>query len=190
MEHRSSGQEPPRRGRFDDADRIFGDDSREVEPIFGDADELEMEPFTPEGPPEPEPRKRRRRGSGETLKRVLFAIPWIAFAIFITAMGGPVFAAADYHEYIYSVAPQFATARRPAYDARGSYSGTQVVTAISKRFPKYWVGAYISYQNLHNAAFADSPLVKQQSYVSAGIGIAWMIGKSKRMVEVEPDDSY
>lgn len=103
---------------------------------------------------------------------------------------GPVFAAADYHEYIYSVAPQFATATRPAYDARGGYSGTSVVTAVSKRFPKYWVGAYISYQNLHGAAFADSPLVKQQNYVSAGIGIAWMIGKSKRMVEVEPDDSY
>jgi len=103
---------------------------------------------------------------------------------------GPEFAASDYHKYIYSVAPQFATANRPAYQARGGYSGTQVVTAISKRFPKYWVGAYISYQNLHNAAFVDSPLVKQQNYVSAGIGIAWMIGKSKRLVEVEPDDTF
>ena len=101
---------------------------------------------------------------------------------------GPVFGAAEYHEYIYSVAPQFATPQRPAYDARGGYSGTQVLTAISKRFPKYWVGAYISYQNLHNAAFVDSPLVRQQNYVSGGIGFAWMIGKSKRMVEVEPED--
>ena len=102
---------------------------------------------------------------------------------------GPVFAAAEYNQYIYSVAPRFATAQRPAYDSRGGYAGTQVLTAISKRFPKYWIGAYISYQNLHNAAFEDSPLVKQQNYVSGGIGIAWMIGKSKRMVEVdEPDE--
>src|SRR5688572_8415996 len=28
---------------------------------------------------------------------------------------GPVFAADEYHEYIYSIAPQFATAQRPAY---------------------------------------------------------------------------
>jgi phosphatidate cytidylyltransferase len=92
----SGEQGPRRRGRFDDADRIFGDDSRSVEPIFGDDPEsLEMEPFAPEAPPEPEPQPRKRRGpSGETLKRLLVAIPWIGFAIVITAVGGPVFMAA------------------------------------------------------------------------------------------------
>lgn len=101
---------------------------------------------------------------------------------------GPLFGAAEFHEYFYSVAPRFATAQRPAYDARGGYSGTHVIAAISKRFPSYWVGAYVRYDNLHNAAFEDSPLVRQQNYVTGGIGIAWMIGKSKRMVEVEPDE--
>lgn len=92
----SSEQDPPRRrGRFDDADRIFSDDSRTVEPIFGEDDEFEMEPFTPEAQAPPSPPQRRRRGpSGETVKRVLVAIPWIVFAIAITALGGPVFMAA------------------------------------------------------------------------------------------------
>jgi len=93
----SGEQEGRKRGRFfEDADRIFGDDSRSVEPIFGDDPEsLEMEPFAPEAPPEPQPERRRRRGpSGETLKRILVAIPWIVFAIAITALGGVVFAAA------------------------------------------------------------------------------------------------
>ncbi|MGH2981136.1 MAG: phosphatidate cytidylyltransferase, partial [Solirubrobacterales bacterium] len=92
----SGEQEGRRRGRFDDADRIFGDDTRAVEPIFGDdPDSLEMEPFAPEAPPQPQPEPRRRRGpSGETLKRVLVAIPWIVFAIVITALGGVVFMAA------------------------------------------------------------------------------------------------
>jgi phosphatidate cytidylyltransferase len=92
----SGEQGPRRRGRFDDADRIFGDDSRSVEPIFGDDPEsLEMEPFAPEAPPEPQPERRRRRGpSGETIKRILVAIPWIVFAIAITASGGVVFMAA------------------------------------------------------------------------------------------------
>lgn len=101
---------------------------------------------------------------------------------------GPLFGAAEFHEYFYSVAPRFASDSRPAYDARGGYSGTHVLTAISKRFPGYWVGAYLRYDNLHNAAFADSPLVRRQNYVTGGIGIAWMIGKSRRMVEVDRDE--
>jgi phosphatidate cytidylyltransferase len=52
-----------------------------------------------EDEPEPEPRPprepRRRRGlRGETAKRVLVVLPWIAFAIAITVAGGIVFAAA------------------------------------------------------------------------------------------------
>jgi MipA family protein len=102
---------------------------------------------------------------------------------------GPLFGAAEFHEYFYSVAPRYATDSRPAYDAPGGYSGTHVLAAVSKRFPKYWVGAYVRYDNLHNAAFEDSPLVRRQNYVTGGIGIAWMIGKSKRMVEVDPDET-
>ena len=52
------------------------------------------EPPPPERPPR-EP--RRRRGSalgGETARRILVAIPWIAFAIAIVVLGGAVFAAA------------------------------------------------------------------------------------------------
>jgi len=99
---------------------------------------------------------------------------------------GPLFGAAKYHEYFYSVAPRFATAERPAYDARGGYSGTHFIAAISKRFPGYWVGAYMRYDNLRGAVFEDSPLVRQQNYLTGGIGIAWMITKSRRMVEAEP----
>lgn len=95
----SGDRQEGRQGRFDDADRIFGDDSREVEPIFGDDDAFEMEPFTHEAPGAQQrgqaaPPRRRRGPRGETLKRVLFAIPWIIFAIAITALGGVVFMAA------------------------------------------------------------------------------------------------
>jgi phosphatidate cytidylyltransferase len=52
--------------------------------------------FGDEAPPKPTPRppRRRRPLSGETARRVLVAIPWIAFAIAITAAGGLVFAVA------------------------------------------------------------------------------------------------
>jgi phosphatidate cytidylyltransferase len=58
-------------------------------------DELLGEEPAPKRPPRP-PRKRRRRsgGSGETAKRILFAIPAIVFTIAITVAGGLVFTVA------------------------------------------------------------------------------------------------
>jgi phosphatidate cytidylyltransferase len=62
-------------------------------------DLFDEEMFAEEPAPEPRPpRAPRRRGrgaaGGETVKRILFALPWVAFAIAITVAGGPVFAAA------------------------------------------------------------------------------------------------
>lgn len=63
-----------------------------VRELFDDA--MFEDETPPERPPRP-PRKRRRGGpSGETVMRVLVAIPWIVFAIAIVAAGGAVFAAA------------------------------------------------------------------------------------------------
>jgi MipA family protein len=99
---------------------------------------------------------------------------------------GPEFADRRYNQYFYSVAPQYATATRPAYQASGGYAGTQSLAALSKRFPKFWVGTYVRYDRLEGAAFFDSPLIQRRSYWSAGIGFAWMISQSSRLVKV-PD---
>jgi outer membrane scaffolding protein for murein synthesis (MipA/OmpV family) len=97
---------------------------------------------------------------------------------------GPLFATRRYDQYYYSVAPQYATPGRPAYEASGGYAGTQVLTALTKRYPKFWTGVYVRYDNLSGASFEHSPLVKSRSYLSAGIGIAWIIGQSSRLVDV------
>jgi outer membrane protein len=99
---------------------------------------------------------------------------------------GPEFADRRYNQYFYSVAAQYATASRPAYQAGGGYAGAQSLAALSKRFPKFWVGTYVRYDRLEGAAFFDSPLVQRRSYWSAGIGFAWMISQSSRLVHV-PD---
>jgi phosphatidate cytidylyltransferase len=55
----------------------------------------EMFEDDPVPPPKPPRQPRRKRGlDGETAKRVLVALPWIAFAIAITVAGGVVFAVA------------------------------------------------------------------------------------------------
>ncbi len=64
-----------------------------MQDLFDD-DLLGSEP-TPKRVPRPPRRPRRKRGaSGETAKRILFAIPAILFAIAITVAGGLVFAIA------------------------------------------------------------------------------------------------
>jgi MipA family protein len=97
---------------------------------------------------------------------------------------GPLFANRRYDAYFYSVAPQNATASRPAYQAAGGYAGAQFVADLSKRFPHHWVGAFIRYDTLAGAVFADSPLVRRENYWCAGIAFAWMIGRSSKLVEV------
>jgi outer membrane scaffolding protein for murein synthesis (MipA/OmpV family) len=99
---------------------------------------------------------------------------------------GPLFANRHYNDYFYTVAPAYQTKTRPAYQAAGGYAGTQFITALSKRFPKFWVGAYARYDTLSGATFVESPLVQRKSYMSGGIGISWIISKSSQMVEV-PD---
>jgi MipA family protein len=101
-------------------------------------------------------------------------------------LAGPLFADRRYHDYFYSVAPQFATDTRPEFSARGGYAGTQTLGALSKRYPKFWVGAYMRYDTLAGAAFVDSPLVQRKSYWTGGFGFAWMIQQSAQVVEI-PD---
>jgi phosphatidate cytidylyltransferase len=57
-------------------------------------DEMFEDDPAPEPKPPRQPRRSRRGLRGETAKRVLVALPWIAFAIAITVAGGVVFALA------------------------------------------------------------------------------------------------
>lgn len=98
---------------------------------------------------------------------------------------GPVYATEKYHDYYYQVDPAFATADRPAFDAKGGYSGARLTATISKRFSKYWIGAFARYDSLSGAAFEDSPLVKKRGSLMIGVGIAWFIGESKITVQAE-----
>jgi phosphatidate cytidylyltransferase len=64
-----------------------------VQDLFDD-EMFADEPPPPERPPRPPRRQRRAVLNGETARRILVAIPWIAFAIAIAVLGGLVFALA------------------------------------------------------------------------------------------------
>jgi outer membrane scaffolding protein for murein synthesis (MipA/OmpV family) len=103
-------------------------------------------------------------------------------------MAGPIFANARQHKYFYEVEPRYATPERPAYRASGGYSGSQLTVSLTRRFDRFWLGGFARYDSLHGAAFADSPLVERKNSWMAGLGVAWIIGKSSTMVKSDPDD--
>jgi outer membrane protein len=96
---------------------------------------------------------------------------------------GPLFADRRYHEHFYGVAPEFATATRPAYDAPGGYAGWRATVAFSRRLGNAWLGGFVRYDDLHGSTFAPSPLVRRETGVTAGFGISWIFATSSRRVQ-------
>jgi outer membrane scaffolding protein for murein synthesis (MipA/OmpV family) len=100
-------------------------------------------------------------------------------------LAGPIYGSAKQHDYFYSVAPQYATAQRPAYEAKSGYAGTQLLSALWKRYPAYWVGGFVRYDNLRGSVFEDSPLVAKKSGFAGGVAISWVLGESSTRVKVD-----
>ncbi|MFP4668180.1 MAG: MipA/OmpV family protein [Desulfosalsimonas sp.] len=99
---------------------------------------------------------------------------------------GPVFADEKYHAYYYEVKPSYATETRPAWRARGGYSGTSIQVTASRISGKLWFGMFARYDNLTDAAFMESPLVETRHSFMGGIGAAWMIGESSETLPAGP----
>lgn len=102
----------------------------------------------------------------------------------IGLVGGLIYSDRRYHQYFYNVAPQYATATRPAYTAGGGYSGTQFIFAVNKNHDGRWMGGFLKWDSLKGAVFEDSPLVRSKQYFTFGFAVTWMLDKSNKMVEV------
>lgn len=94
----------------------------------------------------------------------------------------PAYGDARLHRYFYSVAPAYATSSRPAYDAQAGYNGMAFLAAVSKRFPRFWLGGFVRYDTLAGATFVDSPLVRTRGYFAAGVAVAWIFAESSQRV--------
>lgn len=87
---------------------------------------------------------------------------------------GPLYASNKKHDYFYSVGPADATASRPAYNARGGFSGVRSDFTYGRRFGDFWIGGFIRYDSLKNSAVEDSPLVTETSTWLAGVVFSWV----------------
>jgi outer membrane scaffolding protein for murein synthesis (MipA/OmpV family) len=91
-----------------------------------------------------------------------------------------------FHGYVYDVAPEFATAARPAYRAPSGYAGWQATAGMSRRFGDWWVGGFARADSVVGAVFAGSPLVTRPGTWAAGIAVSWVFARSSVQVRV-PD---
>ena len=98
---------------------------------------------------------------------------------------GPVFGDKRYNNYYYGVAPEYATAQRPAYTAESGYGGMQATVAISRRYHDVWIGTFLRWDTVSGAVYESSPLVRQNETLTTGLAVVWRLKESKRRVNVD-----
>jgi len=95
---------------------------------------------------------------------------------------GPLFGDRKQHQYFYGVAPTETTPERASYQARAGFAGMQYLIGASRQYDRQWVGAFVRYDSLRGATFANSPLVRTRDYFAAGVAVSWILGQSAKRV--------
>lgn len=88
----------------------------------------------------------------------------------------------DYNSIYYSVAPEFATTERSAYEAESGYAGSRFQFALTSKSPKNLLVLFLRYDNISGAVFDDSPLVETKDNITLGFIYSRYLLKSKQVV--------
>jgi outer membrane scaffolding protein for murein synthesis (MipA/OmpV family) len=92
---------------------------------------------------------------------------------------GAVFGNARLNQYFYGVEARYANAGRSAYQATGGLMMTRLGVSLSRRLSPDWrVFGFTRYDNYTHAANRDSPLFRQNSGLSVGLGFTWTAYRS------------
>jgi outer membrane scaffolding protein for murein synthesis (MipA/OmpV family) len=95
------------------------------------------------------------------------------------AQASAVFGNGRINRYFYEVRPEFATTARPAYSADAGLMLVRAGLFGSRRInPDLRLFGFVRYETYSGAANGDSPLMKQKTGASAGIGFAWTLMRS------------
>lgn len=129
------------------------------------------------------------RRQGATFEpRLVYGLQDAQQAWQVDASVGAVFGNAAINDYLYGVNPAFATAERPAYAAKSGLMLTRLGLGGSYRLQRDWRAfAFLRYDNYAGAANRASPLLRQNSGTSAGIGLMWTWQRSSSLAR-GPDD--
>ena len=96
---------------------------------------------------------------------------------------GALFASRKFNANYYSVAPIYATATRPTYQAKAGLHSLSLNAAVFwKIAPRWRAFTTLRYRNLSSGVINNSPLVKTPHYLSAAMGVAWSFYQSDELV--------
>jgi MipA family protein len=104
------------------------------------------------------------------------------YGINLGLSAGPLFADRKYHDYYYTVKSVYATPTRPAYSARGGYSGSTLTLGMNKTLNSLILYCFIGMDALDGAEIKDSPLVKTKYSFMGGFTVTWIFFKSEELV--------
>ena len=86
------------------------------------------------------------------------------------------------NQYFYGVPAAFATAQRPAYEARAGLIATRLTINAAKSIgPNLRVYGLARYESYAHSANQSSPLYLQTAGTSIGVGVSWTLGRSTTM---------
>jgi len=95
----------------------------------------------------------------------------------------PTWATEKLHDYFYQVDNDFITEQRPAYDAKSGYLGTDLSVHLSFNVTKDIRIFTFARTSLHaGSANEDSPLFRDKSTYSYGVGMVWRLWESEERV--------
>lgn len=101
----------------------------------------------------------------------------------LSASASLVFGDRKLGNYFYGVQPQFATTTRPAFDASAGLIASRVGLTASRNLGRdVTVFGFVRFESYAGAANKESPLYTKSSGTSAGLGLAWTLGRSTRTV--------
>lgn len=114
------------------------------------------------------------------LNRSLFKEDRLSFGVSLAGFWGN----DPYHDYFYTVEEAYAQSDRPAYNAGSGYAGFSLSSGLYKRLTDdVSIGCYASWNNINEAVFEDSPLVKAKNNYVLGCALIWRLATSKRFVD-------
>ena len=95
--------------------------------------------------------------------------------------GGVGWGSSEYHSYFYAVQESEVLPTRPVYTASSGYSGASLSGNFMYRIrPRVSAGCFARWDYIGGTTFDDSPLVLQDSNVTAGLAVIFQLFKSER----------
>lgn len=101
----------------------------------------------------------------------------------LTAKAGLTWGDQQINQYFYGVAPAYATALRPAYEAQSGLMSARASLGASKSLnPDVRVFGYARMDYFGLSSNTSSPLHLQNSSPSLGLGLTWTLGRSEARI--------